>query len=348
MDLTGAQRLHGHVDDGWKIVGRIDSDPESTGGNFSVGYLVEHESGERGFLKALDFERALGEPDPAGVLEFLTASFNYERMLLERCGTSNLTKIVKVRSSGTVRLDEDTPPVQYLILELAEADIRAHVDAMQGLDAVLLMNALHDVALGLQQLHNNRMAHLDVKPSNVLVFAPTLTKIGDLGRGLHRSSPAPYQEEVIVGDPSHAPPELLYGEIDPDWQKRHHACDAYLLGSLTMFLFCGVSTTPMLLSRISKQHQPEVWPYGYREVLPLVREVFGQIMLEAEGSLHVDIRQSIAGTVRELCEPDPSVRGHPRNRAGAQLDQYGLERYVAQFNLLAHRAELRLLTSLRE
>jgi len=43
--------------------------------------------------------------------------------------------------------------------------------------------------------------------------------------------------------------------------------------------------------------------------------------------------------IMELCNPNPAERGHPKERMQSP-SQFSLERYVTDFNLLAHKAEL--------
>ena len=53
---TPAQELTGiELDGGWKVLELLKRDPKATGGNFSVGYVVESSSGDRAYLKALDY-----------------------------------------------------------------------------------------------------------------------------------------------------------------------------------------------------------------------------------------------------------------------------------------------------
>ena len=46
----------------------------------------------------------------------------------------------------------------------------------------------------------------------------------------------------------------------------------------------------------------------------------------------------LAGLVTQLCNPDPQLRGHPKN-IGYRGDRYSLERYVSIFDRLAKKAE---------
>jgi hypothetical protein len=53
------------------------------------------------------------------------------------------------------------------------------------------------------------------------------------------------------------------------------------------------------------------------------------------------LRDELVSVVSQLCEPDPSLRGHPASRQ-TPANQYSLERYISIFDRLAYTAEIRL------
>jgi hypothetical protein len=55
-----------------------------------------------------------------------------------------------------------------------------------------------------------------------------------------------------------------------------------------------------------------------------------------------DLREELVLAVRQLCEPDPRLRGHPGEKLGHH-NPYSLERYVSKFDLLAKKAEYGLI-----
>jgi eukaryotic-like serine/threonine-protein kinase len=63
-----------------------------------------------------------------------------------------------------------------------------------------------------------------IKPSNILLYPllyPALeANLSDLGRACCKMIDTPQSEQAIAGDPDYAPPELLYGKIDPNWHQR--------------------------------------------------------------------------------------------------------------------------------
>lgn len=340
---TPAKQLLGlTLDGGWKVVTALGKPPGGSGGNFSEGYIVERD-GKRAFLKALDYSRAMRAPDPAIALQALTEAYNFEREILLRCRDRRLDRVVIAVDHGTARVMGE--PVQYLILELADGDARALASASKRLDLAWILRALHHVATGVGQLHGEGIAHQDVKPSNVLAFdGGKISKLGDLGCAARRGYSPPHDIFTIAGDPAYAPPELLYGYLDSEWNRRRYGCDAYLLGSMIVFFFTGTAMTPLLRAHLHSAHVWGKWSGTFDDVLPYVREAFGRVMLELRSQLPEIVRDDVLIPVRELCEPDPRLRGHPLNRRG-HGNQYGVERYVAKFDLLARRAELGLIST---
>jgi hypothetical protein len=43
--------------------------------------------------------------------------------------------------------------------------------------------------------------------------------------------------------------------------------------------------------------------------------------------------------VKQLCEPDPKLRGHPLN-VFRKVDQYGVERFISQFDIDSKKMRL--------
>jgi serine/threonine protein kinase len=338
---TSAQMLEGlTLDGGWRVLSRIVPLSSATGGTFSEGYLVRGPNNEQAFLKALDYSGALKSPDPARALQALTETYNFERDLLHRCRAHGMDRIVVAIDDGTIRINgaPDGGVVQYLVFELADGDVRSQADTSQRFERAFSLRALHHVATGMVQLHSDGIAHQDVKPSNVLVFRKKESKIADLGRAVRNGAAPPHSTQIVAGDPVYAPPELLYREVDPDWNRRRLGCDAYLLGSMVVFFFTGQGMTALLARDLHPSHGWLAWGGTYRDVLPHVRDAFGRVVNNLKLILHPDDRDRIVSIVRELCEPDPRLRGHPKDRNTPAL-QYSLRRYIARFDWLARRAE---------
>jgi serine/threonine protein kinase len=340
-DKTPAQRLLGMtLANGWKVIEELPKLPGATGGHFSHGYVVEKKDGQRGFLKALDYSKALELPDPAPVLQALTAAYIFERDLLHKCREKRLNRIVMPLDDGSVKVNGATAagPVQYIIFELGAGDIRHHIKFAGDLDLAWTLRCLHHVAVGLHQLHGQGIAHQDLKPSNVMVFKGTGSKVADLGRAAAKGQSPPYEDLEVPGDPSYAPPELLYGLCSPDWNQRRFGCDAYLLGSMIVFFFTGTGMTSVLFAELDPLCHWTSWQGTYEEVLPYVREAFNRSLETLSQSINPEVREPITTIVRQLCEPDPDYRGHPKSQSTLG-NPYSLERYVSTLDLVARRVE---------
>lgn len=340
-----AQALVGKkLPNGWVVDSAIKRPKCATGGTFSSSYVVCSKGGERAFLKAMDFASALRSSDPAGNLQSMTEAFTAERNLLRKCQTNKLSRVIRMLDDGVLRPKNDNPAgvVQYIIFELADGDIRTAIRASDSFDEAWALRAMHHITTALQQLHSIGISHQDIKPSNILTFPNNITKVGDLGRAVQRGVVSQLDDLQFPGDLDYCPPELLYGEIARDWTRRRLAADMYLLGSTVLFLFRGVSMTPALQQRLIAGHRFRAWQGGgtYREILPFIRHAFAEIISDLHSD-NIFCVTELSAAIAQLCDPDPMLRGHPRNR-GYNQNQYSLERYISLFNRLARKAELSL------
>ena len=299
---------------------------------------------ERAFLKALDFTMAaqLGLPLADG-LQYVTRAYVFERDLVLRCADKRMRNVVKGVGAGEVqiadaRIEPTFAQVPYIIFEHAEGDVRDVVAANIGrFDEAWALRVLHGVANGLRQLHQEGIAHQDLKPSNVMAFGP-VAKVGDLGRASSPDGSGMYDGPIIAGDLGYAPPELLYGEFQPDDRVRRLACDAYHLGSMAVFMYTGSGLTPLIEVELAPTFHWRAWPGDFRNALPYVRNAFDYVMTSLEGSMQSSLGGQVLQTIRELCDPDPLLRGG--GAGGAPSGRYAMARYVTRFDLLARRVEI--------
>lgn len=333
--LSPAEKLENlTLQNGWTVLEQVNKMPGATGGHFSVGYKVRHDNGREAFLKAIDFSEAFRSPDPARALQPLTETFNFERDLLEKCKSKNLDRVVRALEGGTVTVDG--LPVPYLIFELANYDIRAHMDLSGKLDLAWTMRMLQHVSVGVQQLHGIGIAHQDLKPSNVLVFNNFICKLADLGRSAHPDYQPPHDCFVIPGGLAYAPPELRYGFVDPDFNQRRFGSDTFLLGNIILFAFTRLTMSYALFSFLAPEHMPMTWKGTYKEVLPYLQNAFNDALNSVEPDIPKEVRSDIVLMLRQLCEPDLSKRGHPKNQSHSG-NNFSLERYMSKLDLLAYK-----------
>ena len=340
-----SERLEGtRLRDGWTVMKKIVPPVGASGSNFSIGYTAKHDNGTIGFLKVLDITKASLAPDPAATLEELTSAFNYERRLLTKC--KSLSRVVTALGEGMVRESHVQSEVaQYIIFEFAESDLRQKIHFAQQFDLAVEMRTLHNIAVGVSQLHTKRIAHQDIKPSNVLMFNDGISKVGDLGRSSERGAHAPHDNFKFAGDPSYIPPEYLYHYVPTDWKERRLGCDLYQLGSLIVFMYAGLSATRLLTNFVSFDHSPGRWSGAYVDVLPYLYEYFRLMNERIKPSIPELVREHLSTAISQLCEPDPSRRGHPTNHLVG--NRFGLERYVSLFNRLALMARIDMRTKLQ-
>ena len=270
-------------------------------------------------------------------------AYNYERKLLKKCGQKRLSRIVDLLGDGAIHPQEGEPPsdvVQYLIFELAKGDVRA-IDIEKKIDTAFALRTMHNVAAALQQLHLSHIAHQDVKPSNVLNFDSGHSKLGDLGRAVAYNDKSPHDEKNIAGDVTYAPPELLYESVSGYWtEERRLGCDMYLFGSLGVFFFTGASMTHLLFGKLSEEFRYMNWRGTYDGVLPYLQNAFLEVIRKIKSEIPQEFSKT-SEAIKQLCNPDPKLRGHPRNIVSGG-NQYSLERYISTFENDAKRAELSL------
>jgi serine/threonine protein kinase len=343
MTAPAEQLVGAQLDNGWKVTEKIERPPGATGGHFSCSYIVEKD-GIKAFLKALDYIQAFNCPNTAEVLQALAEAYNHEKNLCFQCKDMHLSRIVRAIDAGAIQVDPSISytKVEYLIFELADGDIRKKLESFKKFDIAWMLRALHHVIVGMNQLHTIEVAHQDLKPSNVLVFYKEGSKIADLGCASFKNKPSPRDGHDFAGDASYAPPELLYGYIAPDWNKRRLACDMYLMGSLIVFFFTKSSMTALLDINLEKTYNWKNWRGDYGIVLPFLRDAFGRAIDTFALSVCDGLREDLKIIVRQLCDPDPELRGHPRDKIGYH-NQFSLIRYISTLNCLATKAEYGLL-----
>lgn len=333
-DPTPAKRLSGvTLDHGWIVGNRMPITHDATGGNFSIPYTASR-NGHTVFLKAMDYTAALHEADPAKALQSMTEAFIFERDLLNRC--KRLSRVVRMLDHGTYKAGhQPADVVQYIIFEMADGDVRKMIRSSNRFDLAWALRAMHQSTAALRQLHSIDIAHQDIKPSNLLTFGQNNIKVADLGRASERSAiPRPADFE-FAGDRGYAPPEILYGSNANDWQTGRLASDIYMLGSMILFLFSGAAMTPSLLNKLAASHRPPNWHGPYNDIMPYLIHSMSDIVNSIR-KRRESCSEAVATAIQQLCHPDPAQRGHPKDR---RRNQFSLERYVSQFDLLARRAE---------
>ena len=330
------------LEGGWRVIARIPQVTGQTGGRYSTCYSATNLDGREGFLKAVDLSWALEQPDPTTVLQLITEAYNFERDLLLECKDLRMDRVVHPLAHGVLTVDPLRPEIRvpYLIFERGSGDVRLHLERLDSIDVAWILRVLHQITVGLGQLHAANVAHQDLKPSNVMLFGARESKVGDLGHAVRRGAPlARPEHDVVGGDPSHAPPEQLFDAVPTDWGFHRIGGDLYHLGSMIVFLFTGITMTALLLHELPAETQPQFWKGKYADVMPFLRDAFERGLRKIEGELPIQVRSEMITAIRQLCDPDPFARGHPQARAMKHGNPHSLDRYRSQFDLLARSVE---------
>ncbi|MDR1981933.1 MAG: protein kinase [Tannerellaceae bacterium] len=334
---------------GWTVIEKITKTANSTGSVFSVCYKVKKDN-EVCFLKAFNFTPffQLSEQSNPGrsiidVMSDMITAYKYERDLSEHCKNKHVTKVAFVIDAGEETLNNfSINIVPYLIFELADGDVRSKIAFSNKLDFAWKLHSLHDIAVGLQQLHKVNVSHQDLKPSNILVFHRE-SRLGDLGRSMCKDMDSPYNKQQYTGDWTYAPPEMMYGYYDIDWNKRVFATDCYLLGSMIVFYFAGISMSALLLKHLPDNLRWEKWRGAFDEIKPYLIEVFSKSIIEFRENIDdYYFKDEISKMIELLCYPFPEKRGHPKNVALKYGSNFDLERFITRLDLLTKKAELKI------
>lgn len=324
-ERAGAWRLLGiTLESGWVIETPVGWDADSgdtidhyngTGGNFSVPYVVAKD-GRKAFLKAIDLTRAMNAVDVLAELQDISATHTFETRILEICAGASMDRVVVAIESGQISVGpnlQDKAP--YLIFELADGDVRRRVQKKSGeVRLAWWLRAMHHATIGLSQLHSQGITHQDFKPSNLLSFeGDEIFKVSDLGRCTCDGVPSPHDLLPFTGDRKYAPPEILYGYVDPQAQERRMRCDLWMLGSMIFFFVRGFGATQLLFNELSISQRPVpfgAWNGGYRPIVPLLQTCFTKILHDLEDDVqNTQIRKELVKAASELCNPDDQLRG---------------------------------------
>uniref|UniRef100_A0A672Q135 non-specific serine/threonine protein kinase n=1 Tax=Sinocyclocheilus grahami TaxID=75366 RepID=A0A672Q135_SINGR len=131
----------------------------------------------------------------------------------------------------------ETPASYVLILEIADQGrLLDYIVSWGNLTEEKVSLYLRDILEALHYLHTCRIAHLDLKPENVLIEQTSnqpLVKLTDFGDAAHLSN-TPYIHPLL-GSPEFSAPELVLGE------PAALASDLWSLGVLAYVMLSGAS-----------------------------------------------------------------------------------------------------------
>ncbi len=351
---NAAYRLEGlDLGNGWVVGKRLATGAEAggSGGFFSVSYEVRNNEQEA-FLKAFDIVKALQIAEQQGktvimALQEQSQAFSFETALHDLCLGAKMRRVVKILAHGQASVprleNEQIFQIPYMIMELADGgDVRGYIGKTLALDIALKLTYLKDVASGILQLHRAKVAHQDLKPSNVMVFGNEMAKVGDLGRASSQDLPSLHDANIIAGDRNYAPPEQLFRHPLIDWMDRRMRCDIYQFASVITFVFFGTTVNLELIDRLPKHVKPIAWDgesNSYSNSLPFLLKAFDEALTDWETQCPEWLRDSLIDIIRQCGNPDYTQRGC-RKTLKQTVPSLGLDRFVSELQRLILKATI--------
>lgn len=345
---THAHQLEGMtLENGLQIIKKISKSADETGGNFSVQYIAQEATGEKCFLKAIDIEKPILRGRAIGVafaelLKQQMDMYTYELKLLELCKEHYTSNVVKARMSDLIYFEDSVIPVPYLTFDLADGNIKQYIKFHDEVDFVWKLKSLHDIFVGVEQLHNAGIIHQDLKPSNIVQFRDD-SKLTDLGRSKCTSIKGPYDSYDFSGDPSYRPIETYeeFAFLQPkEWLDKNLAIDSYMLGNLIVYYFTGLNMTSMLTYKLRSLGGALLGTKEERKAY--LERFFNDSVEEIKRAIeYPEYAKEIGRMVHELCNPDPNERADARTLA-SRGSNYALHRYMTRLDVLYHKASLNL------
>ena len=347
-----AERLTGlTLNDDWIVGNLIPTGRRGagTGGFFSVSYEVT-KGNRQAFLKAFDILTPIIQAVARGemfteVLQSQLKAFNIETELHKLCIDRKMKRVVKILDSGQVNVQalpgEQFATVPYMIMELADGgDVRRYITKSQLIDIKIKLHYLRDVASGILQLHTAKIAHQDLKPSNIMIFENVGAKVGDLGRASKQDIASDHDQLFIAGDMAYAPPEQLYNHPLETWLDRRQKCDLYQFGSLVSFIFFGKTLNMVIGERLPQELAPEPWGgthASYTQSLPFLMEIFHETLAYWKTLLPEWLATELIDLISQCGTPSYTERGS-RKALAMSVPTLGLDRFISQLDRLGMRS----------
>jgi serine/threonine protein kinase len=320
---------------------------DSSGGTFGVGYKAT-KGNHIAFIKAIDFVDAFNADEPMLELAKLTSIAMFEKDVLEYCSSKGMSKVIRYIGHEYLYFNGSKDPlnqVSCLIMESGDHDLRRLVSVNGLASCSWNLQVMCDVSQALTQLHKGGIAHHDIKPSNVISIKEEekksqSMKVSDLGRVIRKDQSGPFDSNHWSGDSKYCPPERWYGSspgaIPHGWNNIRESADAYMLGSLLVYLFTGTTLQSLVYSIIPSQFRPGNWTGGYDEnLLPVLFDAHVQALkLNLLPNLIPEVADEVFEIAKNITHPDPRKRGDTKARK--ELNQpVGIDRIHQKFTRLS-------------
>lgn len=254
----------------------------------------------------------------ASLIEHEIAILQLAREAAER-GSSAADRLVTLHEAFV------TPTEAVLVLEMmGGGDLQQVVDAEDCLDETRARYVLTRTVEGLSFLHSQRIAHLDLKPQNILLSGalPDCTvKICDFG--ISRVVSQGVEVREILGTPDYVAPEVL------QFEPVSLATDMWSVGVLTYVLLSGHSPfagdnkqeTFLNITRAVVDYPEPLFAETSPQALDFISSL---LLLSASDRLSSDsclLHPWLAGrqSLNQCSPPGPSVCADSQSRASPPL-----------------------------
>jgi len=127
----------------------------------------------------------------------------------------------------------------YLVMEFCPSSLKEERKQRGKFTESAVRKTLRDVCLGLAYLHRHSIAHLDIKPENILISKSMRYKLGDMGQ----SRVVKRAGDIEEGDSRYVAPELLNCD-DCEDEIDLKKCDIFSLGMTAFELLTDHNAPP--------------------------------------------------------------------------------------------------------
>ena len=333
-DTALASRLVGKTIGKWTVIEKRKKVEGDNSGYWSTCYTAKSDSGQVAFLKAFNYTYAFSAGSSADILRVMTENFTYERDLLQFCGEQRMRRVVTAIDSGEYRENDEVLSVPYLIFEIAEGSLKTH-RAMKNPGLAWKLKTFHGALVGLSQLHSHKIAHQDIKPSNILIFGEAYSKLSDLGSATQLNNESKHwSSEQHCGDMRYAPIELLYKYFSPDWDTRRFGADLFMMGGILTFMVVGSNFLSLLHARLPDSQKHDRFGGTFTQATPFLLKAYAETLDELRPLFPVCIKDELIQVIAELCHPIPEQRGNPQG-SNSSRSRYSLDRYISVIDRLS-------------
>ncbi len=194
--------------------------------------------------------------------------------------------LARIDHPNVVRLIDDREPEAwpFFVTELVVGDnLHAFLDsrAGTGIELSRALAILEGLFAGAAAIHSAGIAHLDLKPANVILGAGDRVQICDFGLARPCARSCRYPLGQFAGTPGYVAPEVVLGEqVAP-----RRSADTFALGVIAYELLTGVRLeasrspdVPVAPRAASEESAP-----GHR-IDPAIRDSIGELVLAAMSS----------------------------------------------------------------